>query len=66
MDSSVLDKIYEPFFTTKRSEGSTGLGLHVVHNIIAQTFGGSIRCESAPGRGTTFFMDFPVKIQKSL
>jgi signal transduction histidine kinase len=54
------DRIFEPFFTTARSQGSTGLGLHIVFNIVTRTLGGTIACESAPGQGTAFRVTMPV------
>lgn len=55
-----LNKIYEPFFTTKRDNGGTGLGLNIIYNIVTQTLGGTIKCESQIGKGTTFLLEFPV------
>lgn len=52
----VIGKIYDPFFTTRRASGSGGLGLHIVYNLVTQTFNGSIECVSAPGAGCTFSM----------
>jgi signal transduction histidine kinase len=54
------DRIFEPFFTTARSQGSTGLGLHIVFNLVTRTLGGTIVCESAPGQGTIFHVTMPV------
>ena len=59
-----INKIYDPFFTTKNSprEGQgrgTGLGLSVTYGII-QEHAGKIRVESCPGQGTTFYLDFPL------
>ncbi len=59
-----IDRIYDPFFTTKTSpaEGQsrgTGLGLSVTYGII-QEHAGQIRVESRPGEGTTFTLDFPL------
>lgn len=59
MDDDTLKKIYEPFFTTKRSHGGTGLGMHLVYNLVTQTIGGVIECSSSPGKGTTFTINFP-------
>lgn len=56
----VQDRIFEPFYTTARSKGSTGLGLHIVFNIVTNTLGGTITCCSAPGHGTTFQVRMPV------
>jgi len=56
MTPDVQERIFEPFFSTK--EGGTGLGLAVSQQIV-QAHGGSIRCESAPGQGTTFVVRLP-------
>jgi signal transduction histidine kinase len=62
-----IDRIYDPFFTTKGSanEGQrrgTGLGLSVTYGII-QEHAGKIRVESRPGQGTTFHLEFPLMRQ---
>ena len=49
-----LGKIFEPFFTTKRGQGGSGLGLHIVYNLVTQKLGGAIQCESQPSMGTKF------------
>ena len=60
MNYTVLSKIFNPFYTTKRGYGGTGLGLHVVYNIVTQQFKGTITCESKPGKGTAFCMCLPL------
>ncbi len=60
MPQENLERIYDPFFTTMRGAGGTGLGLHIVHNIVTQTLGGQIVCESALRKGTTFTIKFPM------
>lgn len=57
-----LGKIFDPFFTTARSKGGSGLGLHIVYNLIAQKLQGKIRCESQVGVGTKFILDLPISI----
>lgn len=54
-----LKKIYEPFFTTKRHDGNSGLGMHIVMSLVTQKLKGNIRCESKEGEGVTFIMEFP-------
>lgn|GEM_PF-197458 len=53
-----MDKIFNPYFTTKEMGRGTGLGLAIVHGIVSD-LGGSITCESSPGKGTTFHVLFP-------
>lgn len=60
MDAKTLDKIFNPFFTTNRSKGGSGLGMHIVYNLAIQTLGGQIECISSPGNGIQIFIRFPV------
>jgi signal transduction histidine kinase len=60
--SEVLPRIFDPFFTTKQANGGTGLGMHIVFNLVTQKLGGEIRCESSEKQsGATFFLTFPVQ-----
>jgi signal transduction histidine kinase len=61
----VLPRIWDPFFTTKRGEGGSGLGLHIVYNIVTQQLRGTIRCESQLGQGTTFILEMPVILHEA-
>ncbi len=54
-----LTKIYEPFFTTKRSSGNIGLGMHIIFNIINQLLKGHIYCKSTLGNGVVFKIELP-------
>lgn len=59
--SENLGKIFDPFFTTKRGSGGTGLGLHILFNMVSQGLGGTVTCHSEFGKGTEFVIQFPVK-----
>jgi predicted ATPase/signal transduction histidine kinase len=55
----LLGHIFEPFFTTRRAAGGSGLGLHIVYNLVTQRLRGTIAVDSAPGKGTEFTIDIP-------
>lgn len=59
MSDEVRRQVFDPFFTTRRGTGGSGLGLHIVWNLAIQVLGGSITCESGPGAGTRFELRFP-------
>jgi signal transduction histidine kinase len=59
MSEAVLRRIYEPFYTTARARGGSGLGLHIVHNLVTDLLRGTIAAQSEPGRGTSFLIRFP-------
>ena len=52
--------VFDPFFTTRRAQGSTGLGLYIVHNLVTQQLGGRIALVSSLGEGTTICMTIPL------
>jgi PAS domain S-box-containing protein len=58
MSEDVRRLVFEPFFTTRSSEGGTGLGLSLAQEIVHR-YGGTIRLESEEGSGTTFTLAFP-------
>lgn len=55
-----LARIFDPFFTTKLGVGGSGLGLHIVHNIVVEILGGSIDVVSELGGGTRFTLTLPI------
>lgn len=60
MSREVLDRIFEPFYSTKPAGGGSGLGLVVVNSIV-DAHGGSIEVESQPGEGTRFRLRLPAQ-----
>jgi len=55
-----LKRVFDPFFSTKTKKGGTGLGLSITYGLV-QELGGTLRVESALGKGTTFYVTFPLK-----
>jgi signal transduction histidine kinase len=55
--SSIIDKIFQPFFTTKPTGQGTGLGLSLSYDIV-KAHGGTITVESEEGKGSTFIITF--------
>ncbi len=62
MPSEVLERMFEPFFTSKSSGSGTGLGLTLVRDTVERA-GGTVQVESTPGSGTTFRIDVPLARQ---
>lgn len=54
-----LRHVFEPFFSTRLGQGGTGVGLHIVHNIVTSLFGGSIDVLSEVGMGAIFILKMP-------
>jgi PAS domain S-box-containing protein len=61
MDEATLEKIFDPYFTTKPPEQGTGLGLAVVHGIVA-SMGGAVTVTSSPGQGSEFVVYMPLHL----
>lgn len=61
--ASDLERIFEPFFSTKTRQGGTGLGLSITYGL-AQELGGSIGVQSEVGKGSSFVVTIPLKMEK--
>lgn len=64
MSEDTLLRVFDPFFTTARHKGGTGLGMHIVYNIVTQKLGGTITVESTPGQGVMFRISVPLAVEK--
>jgi signal transduction histidine kinase len=65
MPDEVRGRIFEPFYTTRRGQGGSGLGLHIVFSVVTQVLGGSVECSSAPGEGACFVLLLPMTVARS-
>ncbi|WP_273022936.1 ATP-binding protein [Rheinheimera sp.] len=62
---SIKKRIFDPFVTTKRGEGGSGLGLHLVYNLVTQALNGKIQLDSTLGHGIRISINFPVIVIKN-
>lgn len=62
INDNIRARIFEPFTTTKRGSGGSGLGLHLVYNLVTQALNGQIDFHSNAGEGTTFEITIPVNL----
>ncbi|MDP4763094.1 MAG: sensor histidine kinase [Salibacteraceae bacterium] len=58
MSKEITERIFDPFFTTNKQHG-TGLGMHIVYNLVTQKLMGTIELISSPGNGVTFTISLP-------
>jgi len=56
----IIDKLFNPFFTTKEIGKGTGLGLSISHKIVTEKHKGTLQCISQPGQGTEFVIQIPI------
>ncbi len=61
INEDIKEKVFEPFVTTKRNSGGTGLGLNIVYNLIIQKLKGSLEMTSTENIGTKFIITIPMK-----
>ncbi len=64
IDTVNLHRIFEPYFTTNREGGGSGLGLFIVYSLVTQKLGGSLHCDSFEGKGTTFSIEIPNQVRR--
>jgi signal transduction histidine kinase len=62
MPPDALKHLFDPFYTTKRGRGGSGLGANVVYNLVTTRLGGSIAVDSEPGKGLHYRIRLPVKV----
>lgn len=61
VSGEVRDRMFDPFFTTRRGSGGSGLGLNIVFNLVTGVLGGTITVDSEPGKGTRLVITMPVE-----
>jgi len=66
VSKEVISKIFEPFVTTKRNNGGTGLGLNITYNLVTQHLGGTIHLDSKVTQGASFIIKIPCSIKEKI
>ncbi|MGL1891307.1 MAG: ATP-binding protein [Spirochaetaceae bacterium] len=60
--SNIIPNIFDPFFTTKRGVGGSGLGMHILYNLVVQTLKGRVECIDTSMKGAHFKIQFPINV----
>ena len=60
MTPDVVQRVFDPFFTTRLGTGGSGLGMHICYNLVTGPLGGRIKVHSEPGQGSEFTLDLPL------
>jgi len=66
MGKDTLEKLFDPFFTTRRGQGGSGLGAHILYNLVTGALKGQVKVDSAPGMGLHYRLRFPRTIAPGL
>jgi len=61
MNEKVVKHVFDPFYTTKLGQGGSGLGMHIVYNLVTMKLHGTIECRSTLGQGTEFKIVIPME-----
>lgn len=64
LDAEGVKNLFDPFYTTKRNQGGSGLGAHLVYNLVTQRLKGDVEVETSPGNGLCYHIHFPRDLQK--
>lgn len=62
LDAQALTLLFEPFYTTKRGEGGSGLGTHLIYNLVSTSLNGSIKAQSEVGKGLAYLIKVPIEV----
>ncbi|MBF0097387.1 MAG: bacteriohemerythrin [Magnetococcales bacterium] len=65
MSEACLRRAFEPFFTTRRHSGGSGLGLYICYNLVTHALNGKVHCSSVPGEGVHFHIELPLRLHAS-
>jgi signal transduction histidine kinase len=66
IEEKIKQKIFDPFVTTRRGEGGSGLGMHLVYNLVTQALKGQISVSSELGHGAQFDIEFPAELSEAV
>ena len=66
MSPEAQRRAFDPFYTSNRSGGSSGLGLHIVYKIVTEKLAGRVDLNSAPGQGVVFSIQIPCNCRQTL
>ncbi|MEO7477900.1 MAG: GAF domain-containing protein [Lysobacteraceae bacterium] len=60
MSPDALKRLFDPFYTTKRGRGGSGLGANIIYNLVTSKLGGSVKVDSSPGQGLHYSIRLPI------